>query len=325
MSIPYIITDNSLTVILNGKALTMQNTNASFDAAKKALVEERYEDLEDLFDTAKAVVSFAEGNVVVQEGQVFYKDAPVANHVVDRIFAFMKEGLPHKPLLRFLDKLMANPSRRATNELYTFLEHKNMPLTPDGNFLAYKSVKPDWTDHHTGKFVNTVGTTLEMVRNGVCDDASVGCSSGFHAGSLEYAKSFGGSGSRLLVVEINPADVVSVPTDCSCQKLRTTKYKVVAEFERPLDEPLNDSYGDYDEGSEYDEDESDTGEFSDGYKVGYDAAMSQLATNPVAVMMGEFDCFAKPTDSSKPIVSEATRQKLRDNALRQKRVNGKFI
>ena len=297
MSIPYIITDNSLTVILNGKALTMQNTNASFDAAKKALVEERYEDLEDLFDTAKAVVSFAEGNVVVQEGQVFYKDAPVANHVVDRIFAFMKEGLPHKPLLRFLDKLMANPSRRATNELYTFLEHKNMPLTPDGNFLAYKSVKPDWTDHHTGKFVNTVGTTLEMVRNGVCDDANVGCSSGFHAGSLEYAKSFGGSGSRLLVVEINPADVVSVPTDCSCQKLRTTKYKVVAEFERPLDEPLNDSYGDYDEGSEYDEDESDTGEFSDGYKV----------------------------DSRKPIVSEATRQKLRDNALRQKRVNGKFI
>ncbi len=318
MSIPYIITDNSLTVIVNGKALTMQNTNASFDAAKKALVEERYEDLEDLFDTAKAVVSFAEGNVVVQEGQVFYKDTPVANHVVDRIFTFMKEGLPHKPLLRFLDKLMANPSRRATNELYTFLEHKNMPLTPDGNFLAYKSVKPDWTDHHTGKFVNTVGTTLEMVRNGVCDDASVGCSSGFHAGSLEYAKSFGGHGSRLLVVEIDPADVVSVPTDCSCQKLRTTKYKVVAEFERPLDEPLNDSYGDYDEGSEYDEDESDTGEFSDGYKVGYDAAMSQLATNPVLD-------FGTSTGSSKPIVSEATRQKLRDNALRQKRVNGKFI
>jgi hypothetical protein len=304
----------------------MQNTNASFDAAKKALVEERYEDLENLFDTAKAVVSFAEGNVVVQEGQVFYKDTPVANHVVDRIFAFMKEGLPHKPLLRFLDKLMANPSRRATNELYTFLEHKNMPLTPDGNFLAYKSVKPDWTDHHTGSFVNTVGATLEMVRNGVCDDANVGCSSGFHAGSLEYAKNFfDASVSRLLVVEINPADVVSVPTDCSCQKLRTTKYKVVAEFERPLDEPLNDSYSDYDEGED-DEGEDDEegvgleGVFSDGYKVGYNAAQLHMG-----VAVPHLPAQVSEPSVSKPIVSEATRQKLRDNALRQKRVNGKFI
>lgn len=298
---PFIITDNSLTVIINGKALTMQNTNASFDAAKKALVEERYEDLEDLFDTAKAVVSFAEGNVVVQEGQVFYKDAPVANHVVDRIFAFMKEGLPHKPLLRFLDKLMANPSRRATNELYSFLEHKKMPLTPDGNFLAYKSVRRDWTDHHTGKFYNTIGTIQEMTRNGVCDDANVGCSSGFHAGSLDYAKSFGGGDSRLLIVEIDPADVVSVPTDCQCQKLRTTKYKVVAEFERPLDEPLNNDYYDGDE-------EGDEGEQGQAF-----ADCSSLGWNP------------NPFPKAKRPISEVTRGKLRAAALRQKRSNGKFI
>ena len=312
MSAAHIITDNSLTVILNGKALTMQNTNASFDAAKKALVEERYDDLEALFDTAKAVVNFAAGNVVVQDGQVFYKNMPVANHVVDRIFTFMKEGLPYKPLLCFLDKLMANPSRRATNELYTFLEHKSMPLTPDGNFLAYKSVKPDWTDHHTGKFVNTVGTTLEMVRNGVCDDASVGCSSGFHAGSLEYAKSFGGHGSRLLVVEIDPADVVSVPTDCECQKLRTTKYKVVAEFERPLDEPLNDSYGDYDD--DYDDDGDDGSEFSAGYEAGI-AAAGRCAS-----------AVKEPCRAASHVVSDATREKLRAAALNQKRdLSGKYI
>ena len=43
-----------------------------------------------------------------------------------------------------------------------------------------------------------------------------------------------------MVVEINPADVVSVPNDCDCQKLRTCKYKVAALFERKLEEPLCD-------------------------------------------------------------------------------------
>jgi hypothetical protein len=39
-------------------------------------------------------------------------------------------------------------------------------------------------------------------------------------------------------VEINPADVVSIPTDCNFQKLRTCKYKVVAEHELPLTSPV---------------------------------------------------------------------------------------
>ena len=110
------------------------------------------------------------------------------------------------------------------NELYSFLEHKAMPLTPDGNFLAYKAVKDDYTDWYSGTFNNKVGETLEMVRNNVCDDAQVGCSHGFHAGSLDYAESFG-NGGHLMVVEIDPQDVVSVPNDCDCQKLRTCKYK----------------------------------------------------------------------------------------------------
>jgi hypothetical protein len=41
---------------------------------------------------------------------------------------------------------------------------------------------------------------------------------------------------HVLVVEIDPADVVSIPTDCNYQKLRTCKYKVVQEYQLPLDE-----------------------------------------------------------------------------------------
>ena len=267
--IPYILTDESLTVVVNGKSLTMESSNPSFKEAKLAIANEQWDDIEALFDTSQAVVNFSDGNVKVTDGAVFYRDEAVHNHVVDRILDFMREGLPYKPLIRFLDKLMDNPSRRATNELYAFLEHKSMPLTPDGNFLAYKGVKDDYTDWHTGNFSNQIGETLEMNRNGVCDDSNLGCSSGFHAGSLEYARGYG-NGGHLMIVEISPADVVSVPLDCDCQKLRTSKYKVVSHFEKKLENTLCDDYSDYDYGD--DDDES----YDSGYNAGYDAAKKQF-------------------------------------------------
>ena len=276
--IPYILTDNSLTVVVNGKAHTMDSTNPAFHQANEALKNEDAEKLEQLFDTSKAVEDYVDGNISVKEGVVRYKTEEVHGHVVGRILDFMRQGLPYKPLVKFLDKLMSNPSRRATQELYSFLEHKSMPLTPDGNFLAYKSVREDFTDWHSGKFDNNVGNTLEMTRNSVCDDANIGCSDGFHAGSLEYARSFG-HGGNLMIVEIDPSDVVSVPTDCNCQKLRTCKYKVVSLFERKLEEPLCDDYGDYDcvidDG--YDEEvDAPCNAYDDAYNAGYNAAKADL-------------------------------------------------
>jgi hypothetical protein len=73
-----------------------------------------------------------------------------------------------------------------------------------------------------------------MPRNKVDDNKEVGCSYGFHAGTLEYASDFASDFDKLVLVEIDPADVVSIPTDCNFQKLRTCRYKVVAEYEKPL-------------------------------------------------------------------------------------------
>ena len=168
---------------------------------------------------------------------------------------------------------MENPSRRAVNELYAFLEHKAMPLTPDGNFLAYKGVREDYTDWHSGKFRNQVGDEHSMIRNNVCDDANIGCSYGFHAGSLDYAKQYG-NGGHLMVVEIDPRDVVSVPLDCEQQKLRTAKYKVVSHFEKKLEEPMCDDYGDYDDDEYTDGYEASIA--NDAYAKGYEAAKKDL-------------------------------------------------
>jgi hypothetical protein len=64
----------------------------------------------------------------------------------------------------------------------------------------------------------------------------------------------------LVVVEINPADVVSIPTDCECQKLRTCKYKVVSEYEVPLEDLAYESRftTDYDDDVDREWDDEDT-------------------------------------------------------------------
>jgi len=275
-NINFILTDQSLTVVIDGKAHTMGNDHPSWNEAKMALAEEDTERLEMLFDVAQAVEDYVDGEIEVKEGVVLFNGEEVNNVVVDKILDFMRSSLPYKPLVRFLGKLMHNPSRRSVNELYRFLEHKSMPLTPEGNFLAYKGVNQDFTDFYSGKFDNSVGQTLEMARNKVCDDAQTGCSYGFHAGSYDYAKGYASGGGNLLVVEIDPRDVVSVPNDCSCQKLRTSKYKVVSVYETieqpPLDEGLVDDYSD----SEWDEDYEEGTSYNDAWKEGYQAAIDKL-------------------------------------------------
>lgn len=291
--IPYILTDKSLTCVIEGKSLTMEQDNPAFKEAARAILNEEWDNLADLFDTGKAVEDFADGNVKVKDGEVYYKDEIVHSHVVGRILDLMSGGKPYKSVIRFLDKLMDNPSCRAVNELYAFLEHKSMPLTPEGNFLAYKGVREDFTDWHSGKFSNKVGDVNDMPRRDVCDDAEIGCSYGFHAGSLEYAKGYG-SGGNLMVVEIDPSDVVSVPHDCSQQKLRTCKYKVVALFEKKLEEPVvypNDDGRIYDYCEDVDCEDDEVSEFDEGWDQGYKEALKKLSS--------KFDSDGSTINSSK--------------------------
>ena len=275
----FILTENSLTVSVEGKTYTINSGHPSWRQAIESLKRKDYDSLKDLVSVKKAFSAFTGDKVKVIDNQVFFNGEPIHNYLSDKILSFMEKGLPHESLIKFLERLMANPSRRAVNELYAFLSHKNLPVTDAGTFLAYKSVRSDYTDHYSGNFNNSIGNTLEMTRNNVCDDHSQGCSVGFHAGSLEYASSFGGGESVLLIVEIDPADVVSVPSDCNCQKLRTCKYTVVAKYDGPLPEhytkdaqsaydPQDDSEDEeYDDDSDWDEDEESDDESEDQVSV----------------------------------------------------------
>jgi hypothetical protein len=124
---------------------------------------------------------------------------------------------------------MENPSFRAVSELYDFLEASQLPITEDGCFLAYKRIRSDYTDVHSGSFDNSIGQVVSMPRNEVDEDKDRTCSAGLHFCSRAYLPHF--CGDRIVVLKINPADVVAIPSDYNNAKGRACRYEVIQELE----------------------------------------------------------------------------------------------
>lgn len=261
--VPFMWVDGNLTLILNNKAHQVLPDHINYRLILEALPTATNDELAELVDIEKAVANFSQGLVEVKNGKVYYQNEEVHGSISKRILEFMSKGLPFQPLVNFLNNLMENPSMQSQVELYDFLEHENLAITSDGYFLAYKAVRSDFKDKYKGMFDNSVGSVCEMKRSKVDDNRSVGCSEGLHAGALNYVASYGNidAGDRIVIVKINPKDVVSVPSDSNCEKLRTCRYEVVAEYQGELLKPLYSDDFDYEEN--YDED--DINDYDDNY------------------------------------------------------------
>ncbi len=169
-------------------------------------------------------------NVRIVDGEVLFQGEPIHNSLTTRIINMADEGFDIGHMVRFLENLMMNPSYRAVNELYNFLEAGAIPITENGTFLTYKKIREDWTDVYTGNYDNSIGKSPEMPRNHVNEDSSETCSAGLHVCSYEYLPSFGTSpGNRVVICEVHPRDVVSIPDDYKNTKMRVCKYKVIGE------------------------------------------------------------------------------------------------
>jgi hypothetical protein len=279
MSVPFMWVDGNLTLVLNNRTYQVLPDHINYKMILEALPVATADELLEIVDVEKAVSTFSDGLVEIKNGKVLYEGEEVHGSISKRILEFMSKGLPFQPLVNFLNNLMENPSMQRQKELYDFLEHEHLPITEDGHFLAYKAVRNDYKDKYRGTFDNSVGQVVKMQRAKVDDDRARGCSDGLHAGALNYVASYGSleNGDRIVIVKINPRDVVSVPSDCNCEKLRTCRYEVVGEYQGELLKPLysanftEDEYGDdeedydndYDWGWNDDEEDIDAGYYAD--------------------------------------------------------------
>jgi hypothetical protein len=279
--VPYILSESSITIFWEGKPYTLRKDHVNFKLAKQAIMEARYDDLGDLVDVVKAVEDFCQGDIEVKDEVVFYKGHRLHGVVVEKLLSMLREGMKDSaPLVNFITRLQSNPSANSVNELYSFLSYKQLPTTEEGKIMGYKGVQSDyWSStgnadtivvqgqtNQRHQIFNGVGETVEVARRCVDDNKDNHCSHGLHIGSFDYADGWAGSDGRLLVVEFDPEDAVSVPTDCNFQKLRVSKYKVVSditdmrkEMQRAVYEANKPIYNSDDEENYDDEEDEDEG------------------------------------------------------------------
>ena len=259
MSFPYIVQGSNITVVIGTTPHTVSKSHIAYNKLLTAIKAGDWETVQDIIEPKKAVINFGQGNIEIQGDKIFWKGREMHNALTKRMVAMIQEDFPIEPLAAFMENLMENPSKRAVTELYGFLEKNTLPITPDGCFLASKKVRQDYFDCHSGTVLNKPAvyltdednaklaeyagkhnevqvevvdgvTVVSMERNLVDDDQNRTCSTGLHFCSRDYLDHFGGE--RIVVLKINPRDVVSIPNDYNDSKGRCARYEIVDEIDK---------------------------------------------------------------------------------------------
>lgn len=262
MSYPFIIQGQNITVVIDNKPYSIGPTHIAHQKVMQAIKDQDWDAVRDLVEPKTVIMQYAEGNIRIDGENLLWNGKVMHNSLSSRMIQMYKEGFSITPMVNFIDRLMRNPSSQSIKELYGFLEKNLLPITPDGYFLAYKRVNDTYLDVHSNSVCNkpaelmseeelaefsvpVVGgvdgevtvqvlngvTCVSMARNQVDDVRDNTCSSGLHFCSEEYLGSF--SGARIVVVKIDPADVVSIPSDYNDAKGRCCAYQVVGEVKNP--------------------------------------------------------------------------------------------
>lgn len=258
---------NFYTVVLDNKPYQFDPTHPEFVNLVECVKVGDADQFVELMDVGTVIENWSEGNFSFRDGYLFYgQDEQIATQPTERIIEMIKQGWDHQPMLRYLDNLYENVSQRAVSESYEWAQHKGLPITDDGYMVGYKGVavyrgavgakdklgrefaEGDLVDKYTGKsFRNNPGDENFMPRRQVCDDHTRGCEAGLHIGTFEYAESWAGHGGAVILVKFNPADIVSVPSDCGCQKIRVSKYTVLEVARGLIEDAVFDGYDDEDD------------------------------------------------------------------------------
>lgn len=265
---------NHWTVVVNNKSYQFDPSHDKYDKLVECVKEDEAEIFVNLMEKGRVITSWSDGKFVVNEGVLTYDGESIHPVLANRVLEMIEQEFDYLPMLNFIEKLYKNVSMRSVVELYNFLEHKFLPITSDGCFIAYKGVsrysgsgskdrlnrsliEGDFVDKYTNKsYRNNIGDINTMTRRNVNDDANIGCAEGLHVGSLEYARDYA-CGGPVVLCKVDPSNVVSVPHDCNCQKVRVSEYEVVGVYENQVFDRAVESQYDAEDSYYEDEDEDD--------------------------------------------------------------------
>jgi hypothetical protein len=269
--------ESNIVALIDGELKPMHSSNPNFEKVLEGL-RAGDDSIAPLFDLAVTVAKKFQRlseRVTTANGRLYLDGVEVDNTLAEQVLRFLEEGVEDwLPLVKFFENVQANPLEHSREQLYTWLSRRDFTISPEGMIVGYKGVAKDsdgtFVSIHSGKAIvdgqevsgripNKIGSVIEMPRDAVQHDPSVGCHQGLHIGTYDYASSFG---QHLLEVHVNPRDVVSVPTDCDWAKVRACRYVVVDTIDRPYTSALLsvDFAPSYEDGwGDFEDDEADDG------------------------------------------------------------------
>lgn len=282
----------NITVFYRGEMYAAVDTHPNWAAIVEGCFNEDPQVIA-LFDigaTANARFERLSDRVSIRSGVVHFDNKQMDNALSTQISRFVSSGVEDfNPLIEFMEKIETNPNEHSREQLFDWLNANDFTILPNGNFVGYKGVRVvdgqyESINHgsaisngveYNGAIPNPLGAIVEMPRDAVEHDPSVGCHQGLHVGTWDYARSF--AQGAVLKIEVNPRDVVSVPTDCGSQKLRACRYTVLEVIDTPVAGPLDYDPLDY----MYDDDEDVSVEAEEHY-YNEQAVKSEPVVNTMA-------------------------------------------
>ena len=232
MKVSYVVSDDFISLVIDNVPYNVVKSNKNFDQIKEKIKIKEYENIIDLISDGEAINK--KGNkfgIQVKGSYIFYNGEKLDNSLVDQIIKTKDQGYEFDNLVKFLENLMKNTSEEIRKELYDWIaSSKNISITSDGAFLAYKKVRNDYLDIYSGKMDNSIGNIVIVDKEKVDTNRNNTCSFGLHFCSYSYLDHYSScSNDKCVILKIFPQDVISIPSDYSYQKGRCWKYEVVGE------------------------------------------------------------------------------------------------
>lgn len=234
MSLKYVFRDDEVIVILGGVPYTVSSEDPRYWDISKAISNEDEDGLELLLSLkgrAKNMLAELAEQGIEEVGSGY---TYLGNKIDMDLGGYLRASLDNGSwgsVVSFIKRLFENPSHDTRQRLFGFMQANKLPVQPDGTFLAFKVVRENYLDKHSGSVDNTPGVEVPRFSWAEVDtDPDQTCSRGYHACSKDYLSSFYSPGDRIVAVAIGPEDVGAIPRDYNDSKLRCRGYAVVADI-----------------------------------------------------------------------------------------------
>lgn len=240
----FICTNDTLTIVFSERTLKYKTPDNIGDVLRMLIAKQFKKAIGAIDNTRFLIEEISNGVIKANNGKEYtINNETVPENVKLLINRFIDEKKPVDGIINMWERLKRMPNdvsledkKISRESFFDYLVNSCVKILENGCFIAYKGVRSDYRDVHSGTFDNHPGCIPKMKRSDCTVDRNQTCSSGLHVGAFTYMKKHYNNGNRWVECMVDPANVVSVPRDYDCKKIRTCEYKVIRDVTEILTE-----------------------------------------------------------------------------------------